>query len=597
MAEQESPYIVSSLKYRPQTFEDVVGQDHISRTLKNAILSKKLANGYIFTGPRGVGKTTTARILAKALNCENPTDGNPCNECNHCIEITSGRNMDVFEVDGASTRGIDAIRELREVVKYPPANSNYRAYIIDEVHMLTKEAFNALLKTLEEPPPQVLFIFATTEPQKVPLTILSRCQRYDFRMISMAVMVDRLRMICGNEGINISDEGLTLIARKAAGSLRDSQSLLDQVAAYAEGEADLELVRQVLGVLDVTIYFDIMHHIASQSSENLIKQANLLFSRGIAITEFLQGLSEHVRNLLVVKVAGATDFLELSDKDKAGFEEQATYFEERDLLRMQSMITQTLKEQRFVSNQIVSTELLLLKLARASRALDIDAILSGNAPAAKPAVKPKPVQTPVAEAKPDSKKPTPAPKPTPIPEPESPVKVEAEEKMSTPPPEVTPPPVKAEVVEKATVPAPEPPPSEEPPPVGQVEPAPVVDNAAPDEIDFQQHILPKWGEFTGKLEKVGRTVGVFMEEGTPKDFKKNSLTVAFAPEQKYHIQTLNKSLREIEDVASSIFGTKVTIKLIEQNGHKPKQRKNDEILSHPNSQHLLDIFDGEIIDE
>ncbi|MCF7850983.1 MAG: DNA polymerase III subunit gamma/tau [Candidatus Marinimicrobia bacterium] len=577
MAEQESPYIVSSLKYRPQTFEDVVGQDHISRTLKNAILSKKLANGYIFTGPRGVGKTTTARILAKALNCENPTDGNPCNTCNHCIEITAGRSMDVFEVDGASTRGIDAIRGLREVVKYPPSNSNYRVYIIDEVHMLTKEAFNALLKTLEEPPPQVLFIFATTEPQKVPLTILSRCQRYDFRMISMELMVDRLKMICRNEGINLSDEGLTLIARKAAGSLRDSQSLLDQVAAYADGEADLELVRQVLGVLDVTIYFDIMHHVASQAADNLLNQANLLFSRGIAITEFLQGLSEHVRNLLVVKVAGATDFLELSDKDKAAFQEQAGYFEERDLLRMQSLITQTLRDQRFVSNQIVSTELLLLKLARASRALDIDAILSGEEPAQKPVIKPKPVETPVLETKPAPKKKTVEAKPKPEPE-------------SKPEPEA-----KAEVKTEET-PAPVVPPVEPPEPESS-EPQPSVADSEAGELDFQEDILPKWGEFTNKLESVGRTIGVFMEEGTPKDFKKNCLSVAFAPEQKYHVQTLTKSLREIEKVAVSTFGTKMTIKLLEQNGHKPKKRKNDEILSHPNSQHLLDIFDGEIIDD
>ncbi|MCF7905136.1 MAG: DNA polymerase III subunit gamma/tau, partial [Candidatus Marinimicrobia bacterium] len=511
MAEQESPYIVSSLKYRPQTFEDVVGQDHISRTLKNAILSKKLANGYIFTGPRGVGKTTTARILAKALNCENPTDGNPCNTCNHCIEITAGRSMDVFEVDGASTRGIDAIRGLREVVKYPPSNSNYRVYIIDEVHMLTKEAFNALLKTLEEPPPQVLFIFATTEPQKVPLTILSRCQRYDFRMISMELMVDRLKMICRNEGINLSDEGLTLIARKAAGSLRDSQSLLDQVAAYADGEADLELVRQVLGVLDVTIYFDIMHHVASQAADNLLNQANLLFSRGIAITEFLQGLSEHVRNLLVVKVAGATDFLELSDKDKAAFQEQAGYFEERDLLRMQSLITQTLRDQRFVSNQIVSTELLLLKLARASRALDIDAILSGEEPAQKPVIKPKPVETPVLETKPAPKKKTVEAKPKPEPE-------------SKPEPEA-----KAEVKTEET-PAPVVPPVEPPEPESS-EPQPSVADSEAGELDFQEDILPKWGEFTNKLESVGRTIGVFMEEGTPKDFKKNCLSVAFAPEQ------------------------------------------------------------------
>ena len=413
VAQQDTAYIVSSLKYRPQTFEDVVGQDHVSRTLRNALQRKRLANGYIFTGPRGVGKTTSARILAKAINCENPSDGNPCNICNHCIEITAGRSIDVLEVDGASTRGIDAIRELREVVKYPPTNSNYRVYIIDEVHMLTKEAFNALLKTLEEPPPQVLFIFATTEPQKVPLTILSRCQRYDFRMISTETMVARLRMISENEGIQITDEGLALIARKAAGSLRDSLSLLDQVGAFTEDEASLELVRRVLGVLDVTIYFDIMHHIASQSADNLIVHVNTLIARGISISEFLAGLHEHIRNLLVIKVAGRTDFLDVSDADAEALNEQAGYFEERDLLRMQSIVTETVKDQRFVSNQLVSIELMLLKLVRLTRALDLDALLSGQTPPPKPIIKPKPVLVPEIETTtPVAKSVKPSPKPS-----------------------------------------------------------------------------------------------------------------------------------------------------------------------------------------
>ncbi len=597
VADQESVYIVSSLKYRPQTFEDVVGQDHVSRTLRNALLRQRLANGYIFTGPRGVGKTTSARILAKAINCENPNDGNPCNTCNHCIEITAGRSLDVLEVDGASTRGIDAIRELREVVKYPPANSNYRVYIIDEVHMLTKEAFNALLKTLEEPPPQVLFIFATTEPQKVPLTILSRCQRYDFRMISTETMVARLAMISEKEGISISEEGLALIARKAAGSLRDSLSLLDQVSAFAEDEASIDLVRRVLGVLDATIYFELMHNVAGQSAENLMNQANLLFSRGISISEFLHGLSEHIRNLLIVKVAGITDYLDVSDTDAKALEEQATSFEERDLLRMQNIVQETVREQRFVSNQLVSVELMLLKLSRSTRALDLDAILTGRSvPAVTPpkAAHAKPTPPPVMADSAPSKsesKPKPTPKPTPEPA------VTAKAVISEP--------VEEEVIEP--IPAPEPERAEEvvsdpaPEPIIENDSSPAaesntVDADSSDELKIET-LLPQWEKFIESLGKISRSTSAFMSEGTPASFEKGCLTVSFAPEQKYHIQTLNKNTEDIHKIATDVFGTKMTILLLEENGRKPKQRKEDEILAHPTSQHLLDIFDGEIIDE
>ncbi|MBT4035849.1 MAG: DNA polymerase III subunit gamma/tau [Candidatus Marinimicrobia bacterium] len=604
MSDQESAYIVSSLKYRPQTFEDVVGQDHVSRTLRNALLRHRLANGYIFTGPRGVGKTTSARILAKAINCENPNDGNPCNTCNHCIEITAGRSLDVLEVDGASTRGIDAIRELREVVKYPPTNSNYRVYIIDEVHMLTKEAFNALLKTLEEPPPQVLFIFATTEPQKVPLTILSRCQRYDFRMISTETMVARLKMISDKEGISISEDGLALIARKAAGSLRDSLSLLDQVSAFSEDEASIDLVRRVLGVLDATIYFELLHNVASQSAENLMNQANLLFSRGISISEFLHGLSEHIRNLLIVKVAGITDYLDVSDTDAQALEEQAAYFEERDLLRMQNIVLETIREQRFVSNQLVSVELMLLKLSRSTRALDLDAILTGkSAPAMQlPKVAPPKITPSPSEEESAPKKSAPQPKPAPAPEPEATseapelIKPEPVKETVKKPEQV--PPLEPVVVEEI-IPEPTPEPVPEAVPevkeVLEVESNPPADEQSSD-INIEE-LLPHWEKFIESLGKISRSTSAFMSEGTPAGFEKGCLTVSFAPEQKYHIQTLSKNTDDIHKIASEVFGTKMTILLLEENGRKPKQRKEDEILAHPTSQHLLDIFDGEIIDE
>ena len=606
VADQKPAYIVSSLKYRPQTFEDVVGQEHVSRTLRNALQRQRLANGYIFTGPRGVGKTTSARILAKAINCENPKAGNPCNICNHCVEITGGRSLDVQEVDGASTRGIDAIRELREVVKYPPTNSHYRVYIIDEVHMLTKEAFNALLKTLEEPPPQVLFIFATTEPQKVPLTILSRCQRYDFRMISTETMVARLKMISENEGIAISDEGLALISRKAAGSLRDCLSLLDQVSAFAEGEASIDLVRSVLGVLDASIYFELIHHVATQSSEKLINQANMLFSRGISISEFLHGLSEHIRNLLIVKIAGVTTFLDVSDADSVSLTEQAAYLQERDLLRMQTIVMDTLRDQRFVSNQLVSVELMLLKLARHTKALELDALLTGqSAPAvAIPSLKTAPIMTQKEAAE------KPVPKPKIVPVETKPEQDSGPESISAAPLEVPEPvaePVSDEVeqeVQEAELSLPE---SPQPEPSIVVEPddSSTALNSVPPELPEEtlsdsspvlENVLKNWDAFIEALGSLGRSTGAFMSEGTPNSFENNSLIIVFAPEQKYHIQTLTKSIKEIQDIAVKIFETTMTIELLERNGHKPKERKEDAIFAHPTSQHLLDIFDGEILD-
>src|SRR6185436_3996040 len=227
-------YLVIARKWRPQSFADIVGQEHITRTLQNAIRTKRIAHAFLFTGVRGVGKTTAARILAKALNCEKGPTPNPCNECSQCREIAQGRSIDVLEIDGASNRGIDEIRQIIENVRYQPAQCRFKIYIIDEVHQVTKDAFNALLKTLEEPPPSVKFILATTEPHRLPETILSRCQRYDFRRISLREIVERLGEIAQKEGLQITEGALVLLAREADGSMRDAQSLLEQVLAMAE---------------------------------------------------------------------------------------------------------------------------------------------------------------------------------------------------------------------------------------------------------------------------------------------------------------------------------------------------------------------------
>ena len=295
-------YLVLARKYRPQTFEEVIGQDHITRTLANAISSDRVAHAILFSGPRGTGKTTVARILAKTMNCKKGPAPIPCNECGSCNEITSGRAVDVFEIDGASNNSVDQIRELRENVRYMPAHSLYKIYIIDEVHMLSTSAFNALLKTLEEPPSHVMFIFATTEPNKIPITILSRCQKHDFRRINLESISKHMAVLCSKEGIDIEDESLELIAREADGSMRDALSLLDQVMACLEGTITNDRIVDILGVIDRKNLFAISSAIISGNIPAILDILDDIYAHGHDIKKLYSDLVEHFRNLLVVKM-------------------------------------------------------------------------------------------------------------------------------------------------------------------------------------------------------------------------------------------------------------------------------------------------------
>ena len=302
-------YLVLARKYRPQTFEQVVKQDHVTRTLTNAISADRVAHAILFSGPRGTGKTTVARILAKAMNCKEGPVRIPCNECRSCREITIGSAVDVFEIDGASNNSVDQIRELRENVKYMPAHSLYKIYIIDEVHMLSIAAFNALLKTLEEPPPHVMFIFATTEPRKIPITILSRCQRHDFRRIDVESISKHLKEICTKEGVEIAVESLGLIAREAGGSMRDGLSLLDQVMSCTKGTITHEHMIDILGVIDREILFNLSKAILRADIPEVLDILDEIYSAGHDMKKLYADLIEHFRNLLVVKMVKKTDKL------------------------------------------------------------------------------------------------------------------------------------------------------------------------------------------------------------------------------------------------------------------------------------------------
>jgi DNA polymerase III subunit gamma/tau len=336
-----SEYIVTARKWRPMKFDDVVGQNHVTTTLRNAIATNRLAHAYLFAGQRGCGKTTTARILAKAVNCLNPNGSDPDNECEICREITEGRSFDVLEIDGASNRGVEEIRNLRESVRYAPTRGKYKVYIIDEVHMLTKEAFNALLKTLEEPPSHVLFIFATTELHKLPATILSRCQRFDFRRIAMHEIMTNLKGIAKEEELQIDDDALMLIARRGDGSLRDSQSVFDQVVSLCGRTVTHEQIVDALNIVDQDTFFRVTDLIKARNAKGGLELVEEIMSGGHDIREFLGGLNEHFRNILVVKTTGSTELIEASDAYRKRYFDEAPRFSVVDLLRLQRLVMGT----------------------------------------------------------------------------------------------------------------------------------------------------------------------------------------------------------------------------------------------------------------
>lgn len=355
-------YQVLARKWRPQVFDDVVGQTHITRTLQNAIVTNRLAHAFLFSGPRGVGKTTTARILAKALNCSEGPTPTPCGKCNSCLETTAGNSVDVIEIDGASNRGIEHIRELREAVKYAPVAGKYKVYVIDEVHMLTNEAFNALLKTLEEPPPHVLFIFATTEPQKIPATIHSRCQRYGFKRVALHDIIERLRTIAAAEGIAITDQGLAMIARAAEGSMRDSQSLMDQAVSYSGMEIRDEDLQTILGSVAQASLVQFTAELLSRDAAGLLKQVDALLEQGQDMRQFLAGVVEHLRNLMIVKIATEPGrIVELPAADLDAIKQQASGTESEHLLMLFDSLSRTLEEMRWSPHQRFTIEVGLIK--------------------------------------------------------------------------------------------------------------------------------------------------------------------------------------------------------------------------------------------
>ena len=369
-------YKVLSLKYRPQTFLEVVGQSHVTQTLINAFKKNRVGQGYIFTGPRGVGKTTTARILSKGLNCKDSKDGNPCNKCNICNEITEYRNLDVLEIDGASNRGIEEIRNLRELIKFTPMNSLYKVFIIDEVHMLTNPAFNALLRTLEEPPAHGKFIMCTTDIHKVPDTIISRCQRFDFNRISINNIKESINSILTKEKFDSDVESVEAIASKADGSMRDALSILDQVIAFSDNKINFKDVEKILGLIPNEVYFRLTDSIKDKNADLLLNTLSEVRVSGIPIDDVVKGLNVHIRNLMYASLNDGLKVLDISDDLKKEYVESSKLWDIRDLLRITEIINELELNINRSNQPYIMFEITALKLLEMDQTVSIEELLN-----------------------------------------------------------------------------------------------------------------------------------------------------------------------------------------------------------------------------
>jgi len=368
-------YLVLARKYRPQTFAEMTGQEHVVRTLSNALARGRLAHAFLFTGPRGVGKTTAARLVAKAVNCEKGPTANPCGTCVACVEITEGRSVDVIEIDAASNNGVDNVRDIVEGVKYRPARDPYKVFVVDEVHMLSTGAFNALLKTLEEPPDHVLFVLATTDVHKVPETIVSRCQRFDFRRLDLRQIADQLRKVAGSEGMKLSDASLALVARAAEGGMRDALSLLDRVRAACGDEASDEAVAEALGVVDAAAVARIAFAMVKRDGAGLLVEVAALYERGLEMRRVAEELVRFLRDATVARLAPGVP-LDLPEAERKDVEALAASADPAQLARLFDLAQRSVIEVKLADQPRYALEVALLKGAVLAPGADVSELLA-----------------------------------------------------------------------------------------------------------------------------------------------------------------------------------------------------------------------------
>ncbi|HJP29765.1 MAG: DNA polymerase III subunit gamma/tau [Candidatus Latescibacteria bacterium] len=525
-------YQVTARKWRPQRFYEVVGQQHITTTLTNALHSGRVAQCYLFTGPRGVGKTTTARILAKALNCANRGDTpDPCGECPSCRAITDGTSMDVLEIDGASNNSVDDVRELREIVRYIPTEGAYKVYIIDEVHMLSTAAFNALLKTLEEPPERVVFVFATTEVQEVPETILSRCQRFNFRRIPTSLIASHLGKITTDEGIDAEQEALYLLAHRADGALRDAESLLDQVVSFSGGVSATG-VSDVLGLVDRAVFFDAARAIAAGDGACLLDLVAAVIDGGGDIEEFVRGFVEHASHMLFTKVQGSADKLEVADTERARYDESVGDLAEEDLLRIVQALMELEADLRRSLQPRFRTELALVRLAHMGRAVDVGRLLTRLAALEAAVGSGRQRQLAAAHtpaAAPASTGPAPAPASQPRPQ-----------AADSPPPPV-------------------PPPQREEGP--GAEPSAVSEQKTPPSgpIDTDE-LKGQWSRVTHLVRQTQPSAGTFLQEVTRMELEGVILTLFFSQENRFGMGLVGKAHEAVSAAIAQVTNHQLRIR-------------------------------------